>query len=128
MPTGPRLSFQKIMAFLATTDPDRTRAFYRDVLGLRLIGEDEFALMFDANDTVLRISIVSEIVVAPYTVLGWQVDDIVPTLEELQRAGVRFERVPGLTQDELGIWDAPGGTQVAWFKDPEGHMLSISQH
>ena len=128
MPTGARLSSQKIMAFAATQNPDAARTFYRDVLGLRLIGEDGFALMFDANGTILRVSFVKEVAAAPYTVLGWQVDDIVPTLEELRQAGVRFERYPALPQDTLGIWTAPGGVKVAWFKDPDGNTLSISQH
>ena len=115
------------MAFVGTAAPDKARAFYRDTLGLRLTGEDGFALVFDAHGTMLRVAIVQKVAAAPYTVLGWQVGDIAATAAALQQAGVKFERYPGLTQDELGVWNAPGGAKVAWFKDPDGNTLSIAQ-
>lgn len=122
------LGSQKIMAFVATREPDRAKAFYRDVLGLRLVQEElPFALIFDANGTMLRVSIVREIHLAPYTVLGWEVADIAAKATDLTSAGVKFERFSGMPQDELGIWAAPGGARVAWFKDPDGNLLSITQ-
>lgn len=122
------LGSQKIMAFVATREPDRAKAFYRDVLGLRLVQEElPFALIFDANGTMLRVSIVREIHLAPYTVLGWEVADIAAKATELAWAGVKFERFPGMPQDEVGIWTAPGGARVAWFKDPDGNLLSLTQ-
>ncbi|MGD1098598.1 MAG: VOC family protein [Bryobacteraceae bacterium] len=122
------LGSQNIVAFVATQTPDKAKTFYQDTLSLPLLSEDGFALVFDAHGTMLRVSRVENVVIAPYTVLGWQVDDIVATAEALQQKGVTFEHFPGLPQDELGVWNAPGGAKVAWFKDPDGNLLSISQH
>jgi catechol 2,3-dioxygenase-like lactoylglutathione lyase family enzyme len=122
------LANSPIVAFVATTDPSRAKAFYRDVLGLLLISEDEYALVFDAHGTMLRIAIVSEIFLAPYTVLGWQVDGIDASARGLAAKGVKFERYAWMEQDDLGIWSAPSGAKVAWFKDPDGNLLSVSQH
>jgi catechol 2,3-dioxygenase-like lactoylglutathione lyase family enzyme len=119
----------KIGAFVGTTDPGRAKGFYRDVLGLRLVVEDGFALVFDAKGTNLRVSTVNLVAAAEYTVLGWEVPDIISAARALQGAGVQFERYGGfMKQDELGIWTAPDGTKVAWFKDPDGNVLSIAQH
>lgn len=123
------LGSSKIVAFAGVKNADRARAFYRDTLGLRLVNEDGFALAFDVNGTMLRVTLVREVVAAPYTVLGWEVADIVRTAKQLTKAGVKLEHYESfLKQDELGIWTAPGGTRVAWFKDPDGNLLSISQH
>ena len=103
------------------------RRFYRDVLGLRLVSEDEFALAFDARGTMLRVSIVKEVVPAGYTVLGWQVSDIVAAAKRLQKVGVRLQRYPGMSHDEQGVWTSPSGARVGWFKDPDGNTLSITQ-
>ena len=122
------LASSSIVAFVATTDPSRAKAFYRDILGLLLISEDEYALVFDAQGTMLRVAIVGEIVLAPYTVLGWQVGDIVATVRGLAAKGVTFERYSWMEQNDLGIWSAPSGAKVAWFKDPNGNLLSVSRH
>jgi catechol 2,3-dioxygenase-like lactoylglutathione lyase family enzyme len=124
------LTSSKLTAFVGVRDPDRARAFYRDTLGLALVSEElPFALVFDASGTMLRVTVVPQVVAAPYTVLGWRVADIAETVKTLQQGGVHFERFPGLNdQHELGIWTAPGGTQIAWFKDPDGNLLSIAQH
>jgi catechol 2,3-dioxygenase-like lactoylglutathione lyase family enzyme len=121
------LGSQKIMAFAATADPSKARAFYRDTLGLRLMSEDGFALAFDVQGVMLRVTTVKKVAVAPYTVLGWQVEDIAATAKALQEAGVELQRYQGLPQDELGVWQAPGGTKVAWFHDPDGNTLSITE-
>ena len=115
------------MAFVATLDPARAKEFYRGTLGLPLVNEDPFALVFDANGTMLRVTRVQELAPAKYTVLGWQVRDIVQTVKDLQKAHVTLERYPGMQQDKLGIWSSPGGARVAWFKDPDGNTLSITQ-
>jgi len=122
------LASSKLVGFVATIDSSRAKAFYRDILGLLLISEDEYALVFDAHGTMLRVAIVGEIVLAPYTVLGWQVNDIDATVRGLAAKGVKFERDPWMEQDEVGIWSAPSGAKVAWFKDPDGNLLSVSQH
>jgi catechol 2,3-dioxygenase-like lactoylglutathione lyase family enzyme len=121
------LGRERLMAFVAARDLARARTFYRDTLGLRLVSEDDFALVFDASGTMLRVAAVQEMAPAKYTVLGWQVDDIVSTAKKLREAGVEFERYAGMQQDEAGIWNSPGGARVAWFKDPEGNTLSITQ-
>jgi catechol 2,3-dioxygenase-like lactoylglutathione lyase family enzyme len=121
------LGSEKLVAFVATRDSARAKEFYRDTLGLRLVSEDQFALVFDAAGTMLRITRVPELVPAKHTVLGWHVRDIVQTARQLQEAQVALERYPGMQQDELGIWNSPSGPRVAWFKDPDGNTLSITQ-
>jgi catechol 2,3-dioxygenase-like lactoylglutathione lyase family enzyme len=121
------LGSQKLVAFVATRDPVRAKAFYRDTLGLHLVSEDQFALVFDAAGTMLRVTTVQEVAVANYTVLGWEVPDIVQTAKNLQKAGVHLERYAGMQQDERCIWKSPSGACVAWFKDPDGNTLSITQ-
>ncbi|HLG97581.1 MAG TPA: VOC family protein [Bryobacteraceae bacterium] len=123
-----RLASAKIVAFVGTTQPERAKAFYAGTLGLQLVSEDGFALVFDANGTMLRVSTVREIAAAQYTVLGWEVTDIVAKVNEMSQAGVQFERYSFPGQDDMGIWSAPGGARVAWFKDPDGNILSLSQH
>lgn len=124
-----RLSDQSMIGFVATSDAERAKRFYRDRLGLTLLSEElPFALVFDAHGTMLRVTIVKQVAAAGYTVLGWQVPDIAAAAEALSQAGVRFERYPGMPQDERGIWSSPSGACVAWFKDPDGNTLSISQH
>jgi len=118
-----------IVAFVATTDPARAKNFYAKTLGLSLQHDDGFALVFDAGGTMLRVATVRELQPAGYTVLGWSVPDIREAVRTLTRRGVTFQRYEGmLEQDELGIWDAPGGARVAWFKDPDGNTLSVSEH
>ena len=121
------LTNSKTIAFIGTTNPDHARAFYRDILGLRLVSEDPFALMFDSNGTPLRVVVVEKVSVAPYTVLGWLVSDVGTAVRALSERGVSFLRFDGMEQDERGIWNAPGGARVAWFNDPEGHVLSLTQ-
>jgi catechol 2,3-dioxygenase-like lactoylglutathione lyase family enzyme len=118
-----------IVAFVSIVDVSRARDFYRDTLGLRLIMEEPpFALVFEANGIMVRLGMAKELPWAHGTVLGWHVPEITTAVKDLVQAGVRFERFPGMAQDELGIWAAPSGAKVAWFKDPDGNMLSLSEH
>jgi catechol 2,3-dioxygenase-like lactoylglutathione lyase family enzyme len=117
----------KIIAFAAVSDAARAKKFYGGVLGLRLVEESPFALEYDANGTMLRVTPVDKVVAAPYTVLGWGVADIAATVSGLGKSGVKFERYPFLEQNELGIWRSPSGAQVAWFKDPDGNTLSLTE-
>jgi|SRR5579863_5945833 len=122
------LESSPIMAFSATTDADRAKTFYRDQLGLKLVEESGFALVFDAAGIMLRVQRVQEVRVAQYTALGWQVPDIAAKVDELEKAGVKFERYNFRGVDEKGIWTPPGSsTKVAWFKDPDGNILSLTQ-
>jgi catechol 2,3-dioxygenase-like lactoylglutathione lyase family enzyme len=115
-----------IQAFIATRDADAAKRFYGDVLGLRLVADESFALVFDANGTELRVQKVRELTPHPFTALGWIVSDIAADVRELSARGVTFQRYDFMPQDELGIWTTPGA-QVAWFKDPDGNLLSIAQ-
>jgi catechol 2,3-dioxygenase-like lactoylglutathione lyase family enzyme len=118
-----------IIGFVSIVDVSRAKEFYRDTLGLRLIMEEPpFALVFEANGIMLRLGMAKELPPAHGTVLGWQVPEITATVKSLGQAGVRFERYGGMAQDELGIWASPTGAKVAWFKDPDGNILSISEH
>jgi catechol 2,3-dioxygenase-like lactoylglutathione lyase family enzyme len=115
------------IAFVATADGARAREFYEGVLGLGFVADEPVALVFDASGVMLRVTKVQSVTPAGYTVLGWRVDDIGATAKELATKGVTFERYQGFQQDELGIWNAPDGANVAWFKDPDGNLLSLTQ-
>jgi catechol 2,3-dioxygenase-like lactoylglutathione lyase family enzyme len=121
------LEKHRLMAFVATTKPNRAKAFYRDVLGLQLVGDEPFALVFDAHGTMLRVSKVDSFEPAPFTVLGWEVPEVREAVKKLVSRGVAFQRYPGMLQDDLGIWQSPGGAQIAWFKDPDGNTLSLTE-
>jgi catechol 2,3-dioxygenase-like lactoylglutathione lyase family enzyme len=120
------LSTNKVVAFVPTTNAARARAFYAETLGLRVVMEDDFALVLDANGTTVRVSKMRELTPQPFTILGWEVADVVATAKALRAKGVAFERYSFLEQDDLGVWTTPGGGHVAWFKDPDGNVLSIS--
>ena len=105
----------------------RGRAFYEDTLGLPVTGVDDYGVMYDAGGTTLRMSFVRELHPAPYSILSWMVTGIHNVMAGLKAKGVVFEVYEGLGQDETGVWTAPGGTKVAWFKDPGGNLLSLSE-
>ena len=122
------LGSAKLMAFVTVSDAARAKEFYRGVLGLKLVSEDGFALVFDVGGTALRVAIAQKVSAAPYTVAGWQVEDADATVRALTAGGVTLERFKGMSQDELGVWTSPSGAKVAWFKDPDGNLLSVSEH
>jgi len=123
------VSTYDIVAFVPIVDVERAKAFYRDKLKLTLVSEDlPFALVFDAHGIMLRLAIGGKASPAPGTVLGWRVPDITAAASDLAQAGIQFERYEFLQQDELGIWTSPTGARVAWFKDPDGNVLSLSEH
>jgi catechol 2,3-dioxygenase-like lactoylglutathione lyase family enzyme len=115
------------VACLATTDLRRAQDFFTGTLGLPLLLEDGFACVFEAGPVSLRVSLVQDLTPAPYTVLGWTVEDIVQSIDQLRNAGVTFEQFDWLEQTHHGVWAAPGGALVAWFKDPDGNLLSLTQ-
>ena len=116
------------VAFVPSTDLDRSRGFYENVLGLPVTHQDGFAVVIQSGSVTVRISNVGPTLnPAPFTVLGWQVDDVHEQIAELTARGVEFLRPDGLDQDETGVWTAPDGTQVAWFKDPDGNTLSLDK-
>ncbi|MDB5101371.1 MAG: Glyoxalase/bleomycin resistance protein/dioxygenase [Cyanobacteria bacterium RYN_339] len=115
------------IAFLATTDAERARAFYEGQLGLTFVADQHVFLLFDAHGTRLHIQKVEAVDPPGYTVLGWQVADIAGEVRALAASGVTFERYDFIEHDEAGIWTAPGGARIAWFKDPDGHTLSLTQ-
>jgi catechol 2,3-dioxygenase-like lactoylglutathione lyase family enzyme len=121
------LGSSEVIAFAGAADLGRAREFYERVLGLRLVEQNDFACVFDANGTMLRVTAVGEAARAPYTVLGWRVRDIAGTVRGLAGRGVSFLRYDGMGQDEDGIWTTPGGDKVAWFADPDGNVLSLTQ-
>ncbi len=126
--TDAPLSSAKAMTFIVTRDRAKAAAFYRDVLGFKLVSEDGFAAVFDLNGTMLRLSAQENFSPQPHTVLGWEVPDIVSAVTALKAKGVKFSTYEGLKQDTLGIWTAPGSTaRVAWFLDPDGNNLSLTQ-
>jgi catechol 2,3-dioxygenase-like lactoylglutathione lyase family enzyme len=118
-----------VVGFLPISEPTQALAFYRDTLGLTLV-EDQtpFALVFQSGNTTIRATFAAGFKPQPFTVLGWQVTNIEATVQTLTDAGIAFTRYSGLNDSHpLGIWNAPGGTQVAWFNDPFGNVLSLQQ-
>jgi len=116
-----------IIAFAATANPAEALHFYRDILGLRLVAQDAFAVVFDAAGTMLRVAITDKVLPPPYTILGWRVQDIASTVRKLVAGGVVMERYGFMKQDKNGVWTSPSGAKVAWFKDPDGNLLSLTQ-
>jgi catechol 2,3-dioxygenase-like lactoylglutathione lyase family enzyme len=117
----------KIISFVATQNPAAAVKFYAGTLGLTLVSDDPFAIVFDADGVTLRVQKVHELTPAKHTALGWEVADIHAKIKELTGKGARFERFDGLPQDESGVWTTPSGAKVAWFKDPDGNLLSLTQ-
>jgi catechol 2,3-dioxygenase-like lactoylglutathione lyase family enzyme len=111
-----------------TTKPEQAKKFYGETLGFRFMKDDGFALVFDAHGTMLRIGKAKEFTPAGHTILGWEVEDTSAAVNGLVAKGVVFERYPGMPQDEKAICTFPTGDRVAWFKDPDGNVLSLSQH
>jgi catechol 2,3-dioxygenase-like lactoylglutathione lyase family enzyme len=114
------------IGFIPVRDPARARTFYEGTLGLRVEEESPFALVVDAHGTRLRITPVGELTVQPFTIGGWEVPDIEAAVRDLTARGVAFNRYDGMEQDEIGIWAAPSGALIAWFKDPDGNTLSLT--
>ena len=121
------LANKKLKAFAPTINAEKAKHFYKDILGLKLLSEDNYALEFDANGTLLRVTIVTELNPHPFTILGWNVDDISSVISELNKKGIFCERYDFMQQDKLGIWHSPGGSKVAWFKDADGNILSLTE-
>ena len=121
------LARSRLVAFVDCRDLRITGDFYGDVLGLPLVEASEFALVFDAAETELRVTRVDTIVAAPYTVLGWRVESIDDAVDRLAAAGIQFARYAGMAQNERGIWTSPGGSRIAWFHDPDANTLSLQQ-
>lgn len=118
-----------LVGFIPTRDGDAARVFYETKVGLHFISEDQFAVVFQSGENMIRISRTGSFTPAPFTILGWQSSDIEQDVRDMSARGVVFERYDYMgPQDELGIWTTPGGDKVAWFKDPDGNTLSISQH
>lgn len=121
------LTHCELVAFAATLNPEQAKTFYGSTLGLRLIADEPFALVFDAHGTMLRLQKARSHTPPPFTVLGWKVADIASHVERLRAAGIQMERYSGFDQDAQGVWEAPDGTKVAWFRDPDGNTLSLTQ-
>lgn len=121
------LGSSDIIAFVSTTDLAGARRFYVDALGLRMVEENPYACVLDANGTMLRVTLAERVVAAPYTVLGWRVGDIWQVVRDLRERGIDPVRYDSMDQDVDGIWTTPGGDRVAWFRDPDGNTLSMTQ-
>lgn len=121
------LGNQTLIAFVATADSEQSRTFYERMLGLHLVSDDAFALVFNANGTMLRVQKVAEFRPQPFTALGFRVDDINAVVAALKQKHIDCERFPGMDQDAHGIWASPSGARIAWFKDPDGNVLSVTE-
>jgi len=122
------LAAGKLIGFVPTKDSKRSRAFYEGKLGFQFVSDDQFALVMQAGKSTVRIAKGADFKPAQYTVLGWEVTDIKAVVQWLNGRGVTFEKYPFVEDKVLGIWTTPNGDKVAWFKDPDGNVLSLSQH
>jgi catechol 2,3-dioxygenase-like lactoylglutathione lyase family enzyme len=116
------------VGFVPTKDYDQARAFYEGKLGFEFVSLDQFALVMRAGDHKIRIAKVPNFTPLQGTILGWEVDNIEAVASWLRERGVATEKFPFVQDRELGIWTTPGGDKVAWFKDPDGNILSVAQH
>jgi predicted enzyme related to lactoylglutathione lyase len=121
------LNNANIKAFVPTTKPAEAKVFYKDILGLKLLSEDGYALEFEANGILVRVSIVPELKPHAFTILGWNVPDISSTIKSLNEKGVECKKYDFMEQDSLGVWTSPNGSKVAWFNDPDGNVLSLTE-
>jgi catechol 2,3-dioxygenase-like lactoylglutathione lyase family enzyme len=121
------LNKSQLINFVATSNATKAREFYENNLGLTYVSGDQFALVFEANGTMLRIQKVDKVNPQGYTVLGWKVSDIKQEVAELTKRGVKFARYEGMNQDKNGIWTAPSKAKIAWFTDPDGNILSLTE-
>lgn len=115
------------ISFVATTEPEKSEAFYRDVLGLKLVEKSPYALVFSDGENMLRVQIVADLSPASHTVHGWQVTDIERDIKELASKGVVFLIFDQLSQNASGVWTTPDGNKIAWFRDPSGNILSFTE-
>lgn len=118
----------RLIGFAPVTDGERAKAFYEGVLGLTFVADDGFAMVFRSGTNMVRLAKMPEVQPAQFTVMGWETERLVEDVQALTAKGVVFTRYSFLEQDGLGIWAAPGGDKVAWFTDPDGNVLSLSQH
>jgi catechol 2,3-dioxygenase-like lactoylglutathione lyase family enzyme len=121
------LAASRHVCFVPAVDLDRAHAFYKDILGLEFLYDAIIARVFRIGETTLRVTQVEHLRPQPFTVFGWEVDDVAESITELSKRGVAAERFDGIDQDEHGVWQAPSGALVAWFKDSEGNALSLTQ-
>jgi catechol 2,3-dioxygenase-like lactoylglutathione lyase family enzyme len=122
------LAEARTVGFLPSTDLARSRAFYAGTLGLEVVSEDSFALVVRTSNLTVRVTLVGESYhVQPFTVLGWEVEDIHAAILELSAREVDFVRFEGMDQEADGVWTAPNGARIAWFRDPDGNTLSLDQ-
>ncbi len=120
--------FNQPVLFLATSSPAKSKIFYEDKIGLNFVSSDPYALVFDVGESELRIQIVNSVIDTPYTSLGWIVNDLIECIKRLTSNGLQFELYENLDQDEYKIWHSPSGAKIAWFKDPDNNLLSLTEH
>jgi len=120
-------SQQNLFTFVPITDGDRAKTFYQDVLGLTLLEDTPFAIVFKVPGGTLRLAKTPDFTPQPFSLVGWVVPDIDADMAELTEKGVTFEKFPGLPQDDAGIWTVPDGTRICWFRDLDGNLLSLTQ-
>ena len=118
----------KMIGFVPTMDSTRAREFYEKKLGFQFVSDDQFALVMRVGDNMVRIAKAGKFTPAQYTVLGWEVTTIEDEVRALAARGVVFEKYPFVQDQQTGIWTTPNGDKVAWFKDPDGNVLSLSEH
>lgn len=121
------LASAKIVGFVPVRDYDQARAFYGDKLGFDFVSVDQYALVMSVGGHKIRMTKMPNFAPLQGTILGWEVDNIESTTKWLRDRGVNLEKYPFVQDRELGIWTTPNGDKVAWFKDPDGNVLSVAE-
>ena len=122
------LASGRMAGFVPTKDYDRAREFYEGKLAFEFVSLDQFGLVLSVVGHKIRIAKIPNFTPLQGTILGWEVEQIETVAAWLKERGVTLEKYPFAQDRELGIWTAPSGDKVAWFKDPDGNVLGISQH
>lgn len=115
------------VAFVYTSDVERSIAWYRDVLGAAVREHDDYGAYLTGGAGLLRITALPALTPSEHPVVGWEVTDLAAWADALESHGVRFTSYDGMGQDERGIWTGPDGSRLAWFADPDGNVLMLSQ-
>jgi catechol 2,3-dioxygenase-like lactoylglutathione lyase family enzyme len=121
------LSKSKAFSGFSVDDAEAAKAFYGDVLGLRVTdieGAPGLMTLHLGGDTNVLVYPKDDHEPASFTILNFPVDDVDATVDELAARGVRFERYDWAEQDDKGI-NRGMGPAIAWFKDPAGNVLSV---
>lgn len=119
------LSQSTIIAVIAVQDIVTAREFYEDILGLELIDESPEGILYKSGDGRLLLYESPNGGQNPATSAAWVVDDVEACVDELKDKGISFEHYDDMPVEWQGDLAVSGDMKSAWFKDPDGNILSV---